>query len=148
MKQTILKLFVIILISQTTWSCDSGYSQQDKAEDDINIKFDRNLRKLASEINKYCPYMLDTATRLDSASGDTLNNFTYNFTLVKQELAELDLPKLTANFRTNIVGYIKHHPDMAGFIENKVTLFYRYQDKKGNFVTEVKIGPEDYLTAD
>lgn len=114
-------------------------------EDEINIKFDKDLPRLAAEINKHCPYMLDTATRLDSAVGDTSNNFAYHFTLVAQTLSELDLPKLKTDYKTNIVRFVRSHPDMAGFIENKVTLFYFYKDKAGEFVAEIKVSPEDYL---
>ena len=109
-----------------------------------NISFETQLMKAAEEVNKICPYMVDSETRLDNALGGPGKKFIYNYTLINYLSEELDLEQLKSSIYPSILNTVKTNPDMATFRDNDVVLVYRYKDKENMFLFDIEIGPEEY----
>ena len=102
------------------------------------------LDKTANELNKTCPMMVDSETRLDNASVLPGNIFQYNYTIVNYVKDSLDAGALQASIQPNMLNQIKTNPDLKLFRDNDVTLAYNYVDKNGVFILKLSFGPEDY----
>jgi len=73
--------------------------------------FEQVMLQAANEMNKSCPTMIDSETRLDSATVILPKIFQYNYTLINYEKEELDILELEnmleqryCEFCTNIAG--------------------------------------------
>jgi len=106
--------------------------------------FETQLMKVAAELNKNCPFMVDSDTRLDNAVGGPGKNFVYNYTLINHAAVELNIVELKQNMIPSLTNYIKTSEDMQTFRKEKVTLKYNYKDKFGAFLFSITIGPSEY----
>jgi hypothetical protein len=105
---------------------------------------DKQNMMIASEINKSCPIMVDSETRLDNLIALPENILAYNYTLinlVKDSLNPLEIEKAV---KPMMAKTIKTHPDMEYQRKNKTTLSYNYRDMNGEHVLQFSIGPKDY----
>jgi len=100
--------------------------------------------KTASEINKSCPMMIDSDTRLDNAISLPSNIFQYNYTLVNMEKETIDIDMLKGYLEPNITNFVRTNPDMKFQREKKVTVNYYYKDKNGNYLFKISVTPEQY----
>lgn len=105
---------------------------------------DSQLQKISNEINKKCPMMVDSETRLDN-TGVVGKSILYNYTFINYFTDELDVQFIETNLRETIRNQIKSNPDMKYLRDNRVTFVYNYKDKIGNHITSLKFTPEDYL---
>jgi len=105
---------------------------------------DSELAKVASEINKSCPMVVDQEIRLDNTAAFPNRTLQYNYTLVNYEKAELDMNVVESTLFSGILENIKTNPDMKAMRENKITFNYYYKDKKGVFVTKYVVTPDMY----
>lgn len=102
------------------------------------------LDKTANELNKTCPMMVDSETRLDNATSLPGNVFQYNYTIVNYIKDSLDVDALKANLEPGILNQIKTNPELKLFRDNDVTLAYSYADKNGVFLLKMTFAPKDY----
>lgn len=109
---------------------------------DINI--DKELMKMASEINKNCPFIVDENTRADNVIYLLDNTIQYNYTVIKYFKKEVDVNQLKANLNSHLLNGIKTNPNLKFFRDNKVTMIYAYRDKVGVFLFSLKYKYEDY----
>ncbi|MFL0087961.1 hypothetical protein V2550_04745 [Tenacibaculum maritimum] len=106
--------------------------------------FDKAMMKAASEINKSCPIMVDSDTRLDNAVAMPENVFQYNYTLINLDKSEINVEEIREYIEPNVVNNIKTNTDMKDYKENKVTMAYNYRDKNGVFILKINVTPEMY----
>jgi hypothetical protein len=106
--------------------------------------FDKQLVNAANEINKICPLMVDSQTRLDNAMSMPGKQFVYNYTLVNSLKADIDISQLQEKMRPLAINSIKTNDTMDILKKNDVTFIYNYKDKEGVFLFKIVIGPEDY----
>jgi len=106
--------------------------------------FDSQLIKVANEINKNCPIMVDQVTRLDNTMAGPGNSIAYNYTLVNHEATELNIESIKEYITPILINMVKTSEEMKSFREIKVSLKYNYRDKSGVFLFSVLINPEDY----
>lgn len=106
--------------------------------------FDKALMQAASEINKSCPIMLDSETRLDNAIALPGNVFQYNYTLVNMQKSAIDTPALKNILTPQMQNFVRTNPEMAFARDRHVTLNYYYKDKDAQYAFTVTITPEDY----
>jgi hypothetical protein len=106
--------------------------------------FDKAMMKAASELNKTCPIMVDSDTRLDNAVAMPNNTFQYNYTLVNLEKGEVNIDTVRKYIEPSIVNNVRTNPQLKSFRDNKVTMNYNYRDKNGEFVMEMKVTPDMY----
>ena len=105
---------------------------------------DSQLIKVANEINKNCPFMVDQYTRLDNTMAGPGKSFAYNYTVVDYEATELNIESIKGKLTPILINRIKTNEEMKCFRENKASLKYNYQDKSGVFLFSILINPEDY----
>jgi len=131
-----LWIFGIVLLVGTVYYLQSRiYSDDD---------FKKILQTISIEVNKSCPKMEDRDTRLDSTSCPKGKIFQYNYTLIQLLKDSMDAELLHYSFEPAMINNARSNPELAFFRENKVTLVYHFNDKFGNFITKVSIGPDKY----
>jgi hypothetical protein len=106
--------------------------------------YDQFNMKAASELNEYCPIMVDKETRLDNAMALPGNIIQYHYTLVNMEKAKTDISQLDDKLSPTIINIVKTNPDMKIFRDQKATVGYYYKDKNGEFLFEVLVTPDLY----
>jgi hypothetical protein len=105
---------------------------------------DKVMMNTASEINKSCPIMIDSDTRLDSTIALPSNVFQYNYTLVNMDNETVDMVALKDYLEPNIINHVRTNPDMKFQRDKKVTMNYYYKDKNGNHVFTISVTPKQY----
>lgn len=99
---------------------------------------------MSNEINKKCPFMADSDTRLDY-TGAYRKNFYYYYTLINYDIDEVDVKYLIYKVKPALLNGIKTSPDMKFLRKHKVTFIYNYRDKSGINIVSFKFTPQDYL---
>jgi len=110
----------------------------------LSPNLDKVMMKTASEINKSCPIMIDSETRLDNTIVLPSNVFQYNYTLVNMEKETVDIVSLKNYLEPNITNFVRTNPDMKFQRDNKCTINYYYKDKDGNYLFTISVTPEQY----
>ncbi|WP_444926795.1 hypothetical protein ACJJI4_01370 [Microbulbifer sp. TRSA002] len=100
------------------------------------------LKKLAEETNKLLPMTIDSETRLDSTVG--LNNtFTYIYTLTNYSFDEVDASALEENLSPKVLNNYCSSSNMKHFVDNEVTVNFRYLGKAGKQIINLSHQPSD-----
>lgn len=102
------------------------------------------LDKTANELNKTCPMMVDSETRLDNATVLPGKVFQYNYTIINYVKDSIDPVSFEQSLRPNMLNQIKTNPELKLFRDNEVTLAYSYVDKNGVFIIKMSFTPADY----
>ena len=105
---------------------------------------DKAMMKIANEINKSCPMMVDPDTRLDNAIALPGNVFQYNYTLVHLEKAKADPEEMRNLMQPTITNQVKTNPDMKFMRDRRTTINYYYKDKAGIFFLKISVTPDKY----
>lgn len=105
---------------------------------------DRAMLKIAAEINKSCPRMIDADTRLDNAIALPGNVFQYNYTLIHLEKATADPEEMRNLLGPILVNDVKTNPQMKPQRDRKTTVNYCYKDKAGLFFLMIPVTPDKY----
>lgn len=106
--------------------------------------FEKEMVKIANDINVRCPMLLDSATRLDNVVALPGKTFQYNYTLLNVEAEQANPESMKAYITPRILQNIKTNPDLEQQRQNKVTMSYLYKDKQGTSLFKVVITPEMY----
>jgi hypothetical protein len=110
----------------------------------FNSSIDKDMMAVASELNKSCPVMVDSETRLDNTIALPDKVFQYNYTLVNVDKSQADTISMKNYLEPNIINQVKTNPQMQYQREHKWTLNYLYKDKKGLYLLMVKVTPDKY----
>ena len=105
---------------------------------------DRTMSKIAEEINKECPMMVDADTRLDNALVLPGNVFQYNYTVINAELENIDVVALKEYLEPVITNAVSTDPQMKFQRDNKTTMNYNYKDKNGRHLFLISVTPDKY----
>jgi hypothetical protein len=105
---------------------------------------DKEMMKIASELNKSCPVMIDAETRLDNAIALPNNVFQYNYTLVNIDQSTADTASMKTYIEPIIVNFIKSNPQLKYQRDHKTTINYYYKDKFGIYLFHVAVDPNKY----
>jgi uncharacterized protein YjhX (UPF0386 family) len=101
------------------------------------------LSKIAAEINRSVPVMIDEETELLPAAGGHAM-LIYNYRLVKHSVAQLDHQKFAAGAKQKVAQGACSRPETRdGFLKEGVTLRYSYFDKDKQHVATVDVTPAD-----
>jgi hypothetical protein len=109
-----------------------------------NYSIDKEMMAAASEINKSCPVMVDSETRLDNSIALPNNVFQYNYTLVNVEKGNVDTVSMKNYLEPNITNFVKSSPQMQYQRDNKCILNYCYKDKRGLYLFLITVTPDMY----
>ena len=107
-------------------------------------KLDKEMMKIASEINKSCPIILDRETQLDNVMVLPPNVLQYQYTLINMEKETTDTMMLKNALEPKITNSVRTNPNMQFQRDKKVTFKYYYKDKDGNYLFTISVTPEQY----
>ncbi|HNX66536.1 MAG TPA: hypothetical protein PKH02_06605 [Bacteroidales bacterium] len=110
----------------------------------FNPSTDDQLEKAASVINKKCPVMIDSDTRLESAATLPGNGFQYNFTLVKMVADSVNITTFNEEMTKLLLKSVKTTPQLKAYRAREVTMSYSYCDKNGKYISTITITPQMY----
>jgi hypothetical protein len=105
---------------------------------------DKNMMKVASQLNESCPMMVDSETRLDNTIALPKKVFQYFYTLVNVDKNEVDPLEIKNVIGPRIANIVKTNPDMKAMRDLNVVFKYSYKDKNGTFLFDVTISPDQY----
>lgn len=107
------------------------------------VKSQTDLGKLASDLNKTLPMMVDKETEWLSAIG-VQNVFIYNYRMVNHSVENIDPQKFNELIRPNIINAACTTPETKQqFLAKGVTLRYTYADKDRRHITSIDVTPAD-----
>jgi hypothetical protein len=135
-RKIILSAVTIIVAAGGYWYAQSLFSDK--------ISFDEQLIKISEQINQNCPMVIDSETRLDNTIGGPGKMFMYNYTLVNMSKDEIDIPQFKTYIEPRVINNARTNNDMRSFRDNKVEMVYKYFDKNGVFVFDVRVLPDHY----
>lgn len=124
----IASVFILLLFAQ----CKSG--EQNAKE----------LSAIVDELNKKCPQVIDSETRLDGLELKQPNTLVYKFTLLNLNVQQLDTHQFYLAMWPGLLSTIKVSKEMQELRDNKATIQYAYRDKAQQSVYVFTIHPEDY----
>ena len=107
--------------------------------------FDKMMTKIAAEINKESPMMVDSDTRLDNAIVLPGNVFQYNYTIINAEVENIDVQALKDYLEPIITNAVSTDPQMQFQRDYKTTMNYNYKDKNGRHMFLISVTPDKYL---
>lgn len=105
-----------------------------------------SLQEIADGINKKCPQMVDSETRLDGIEiKDQNSKVVYKYTLVNLLAEQVDTFEFRRALWPGLLGHIKTSPAMKPLRDQKTNFEYYYQDKQGHFIYSLPVAPADYI---
>jgi hypothetical protein len=102
------------------------------------------LSNIVTELNKKCPQVIDSETRLDGLAFKAPNTLVYNYTLLNINVHLLDTHQFYLAMWPGLLSTIKISSEMKKLRDNNATIEYAYQDKLKQPVYVFKITPKDY----
>jgi hypothetical protein len=101
------------------------------------------LGKIAAEINRSVPVMIDQETELMPAAGAP-GMLIYNYRLVSYSASQLDSHRFAAGAQQRIAQSVCSRPETRDdFLKKGVTLRYSYFDKDKQHIATVDVTPAD-----
>lgn len=140
-----LKFYIGLVISIAVFSTAGKYGGEVIHRLFNTSGYDKVMMAAASEINKSCPIMVDSETRLDNTIAMSNNVFQYNYTLINMLKESLDITFARAQLEPNIINNVKTSPDMKFQRDNNATINYYYKDKEGVHLFTISVTPDKYL---
>ena len=102
------------------------------------------VERLAGSINAKCPFMVDEITRMDSVNIFSDSTFQYNYTLIDQEISNIDVEGLFRFIQPRLMQTVVTSSNMEVQRAHGLRMIFHYRDRNGEFVTKITIEPEDY----
>jgi hypothetical protein len=104
---------------------------------------EESLNRLAAEINRRVPVMIDKETELLPAVG-TEGMLTYNYRLVSYSVTQLDPNRFAMGAKERVTqGACNRSETRDDLLKNGVTLRYSYFDKNKRHIATIDITPAD-----
>jgi hypothetical protein len=103
----------------------------------------QSLSKVAAEINRSVPVMIDKETELLAVVGAE-GMLIYNYRLVSYAVAQVDHGKFAAGAKRQVTqGACNQAETRDGFLKKGITLRYSYFDKNKQHIATVDVTPAD-----
>ena len=101
------------------------------------------MNRVADELNKKLPMMVDGQTRLDQVSAKT-GTLIYSYSLPNQNKGDVDFSALQKILRPNIIANYRDNQKMKELRKWNVSLDYQYKDKNGESIGEILVTTKDF----
>jgi hypothetical protein len=105
---------------------------------------DKDMVKVANEINKKCPMMVDSITRFDNAAALTNNVFKFNYTILTADKSDYDTAALQSAIKPAALNLLKTDPQYKIYRDKNTTLAFTYRDKNGSYLCTIRFTPGEY----
>jgi len=106
--------------------------------------YNNAMMDIANEINKSCPFMVDSITRLDSSVSLSGNVFQYFYTLITVDKESIDIVELKNRVEPEIINFVKSSPKMKIQRDHKTTIDYSYFDRSRKHLFTISVTPDKY----
>jgi hypothetical protein len=136
-------LSIVIMVAVVVIAANLGPKLFNSKENNI-LNENNTLSERAIIMNKDCPFMIDENTRLDSVTSPKKDVLQNNYTLLNDNVADINVDIFKDIFKLEITNHLKSNKETEFFRKNNATLIYKYFDKEKQFVTEIVILPSDY----
>jgi hypothetical protein len=138
MKKTILWVTVGVVAGYLVWWLLPKYFREEADPRSVE-----RLSKVAAELNRSVPVMVDVETELLPAQG-AHGMLIYNYRLVKYSVSQLDHQKFAAGAKQKVTQGVCNQPEMRDdFLKKGVTLRYSYFDKDKQHIATFDVTPAD-----
>ena len=108
-----------------------------------NPRSEESLHRLAAEINRRVPVMIDKETELLPAVGAE-GLLTYNYRLVSYSVAQFDATRFAVGAKERVTQGACNRPETRDdLLKNGVTLRYSYYDKDKQHIATIDISSAD-----
>jgi hypothetical protein len=108
-----------------------------------NPRSQASLNRLAVQINRGVPVMIDKETELLAAVG-TEGMLTYNYRLVSYSVSQLNASKFAAGAKERVTQGVCNRPETRDdLLKQGVTLSYAYFDKDKQHIATIDVLPAD-----
>ena len=108
-----------------------------------NPRSEESLNRLAAEINRRVPIMIDKETELLPAVGAE-GLLTYNYRLVSYSVAQFDATRFAVGAKERVTqGACNRSETRDDLLKNGVTLRYSYYDKDKQHIATIDISSAD-----
>ena len=108
-----------------------------------NPRSEESLNRLAAEINRRVPVMIDKETELLPAVGAE-GLLTYNYRLVSYSVAQFDATRFAVGAKERVTQGACNRPETRDdLLKNGVTLRYSYYDKDKQHIATIDISSAD-----
>ncbi|HET9296190.1 MAG TPA: hypothetical protein VFP18_04820 [Candidatus Binatia bacterium] len=108
-----------------------------------NPRSEESLNRLAAEINRRVPVMIDKETELLPAVGAE-GLLTYNYRLVSYSVAQFDSTRFAVGAKKRVTQGVCNRPETRDdLLKNGVTLRYSYYDKDKQHIATIDISSAD-----
>jgi hypothetical protein len=97
---------------------------------------DSELQKIADEINKRAPMMVDDQTQLTGATGKS-NTLTYNYKMLNYTAAQLDKSKFISILKPQLVKAAC--PKIKIMLDAGIRTVYTYNDKNDALIAAITL---------
>lgn len=105
---------------------------------------DKTLMNVASEINKTCPIIIDSETRLDNTISLPNKILQYNYTTINIVKDSVNIDNVKIQLESKLINNVKNNPQMKTLKDYKTTFNYYYKDKNGLFLFIISVTPDKY----
>ncbi len=137
--KTILGIGAGILVGYLVWRVLPDYLGK-KKEDPRSKEY---LTRIAAEINRSVPMMIDKETELLPSVGEP-GMLIYNYRLVSFSAAQIEPERFTAAAKQQVTqGACGRAETRDGFLKKGVMLRYSYYDKDKQHIATVDVTPAD-----
>jgi len=104
---------------------------------------DRVLVEMVNEMNKVCPMMVDSLTRLDNTITFSPKTLQYNYT-VGFTKEDVDISIAKSEMESTLINHVRTNPDMQHLRDKDITIKYYYKDYEGNYLFTITVTPKQY----
>ena len=97
------------------------------------------IMETVKEINKHCPIMVDSSTRFENSIAAPNNTLQFNYTLIKNDRAEIDTAIFVKELHTSYVNSITTNPKFKSFKDKGISISATFYDSSAKYVCNVFI---------
>ncbi|WEK37189.1 MAG: hypothetical protein P0Y53_06725 [Candidatus Pseudobacter hemicellulosilyticus] len=103
----------------------------------------QQLDKVASNINKRCPLVVDSMITLTNCVATSDYRLHYNYQLTTLYKEDVDTVSMIFSARENMINILKTDPNLAVFKKHDISVSASYYDKTGVYVCGVAVLPQE-----
>ncbi len=109
-----------------------------------NNTLNKELNKMADNLNLAAPTQLDENTLFIGAEVDSDNTFKYLYQIINTQNPDSIMNAMEVQTFSNIKEAFRMNIDLKIFTDNEVEIEYIYQNSLGQVVKTIHITPQDY----
>lgn len=103
-----------------------------------SVKQERKVVRIANEMNKKAPELVDSFTRFDKAVANG-RELRCDFTLVTTDIKNADTALLKDQIEQGFIERNKNNEELKKMLNEKTVMLYRYQDKNNIHLFDIMI---------